>query len=162
MEKSAGIKQSIDKIKACLNTLNTKVLSISEYVSEQRMVDSETINTTMAELLKLSQAQQECQEEYLTVFPGEKCSELLSEIENKVDEYEAQMAANKLKEEAKYILVKFAGIRSDIEQCQKQLDLYAQQLNSIDKDNKMDLEEYKSAVSPYEEVIARTPVAAAP
>lgn len=151
MEKSAGIKQSINKIKACLNTLNTKVLSISEYISEQRMVDSETINTTMAELLKLSQAQQECQEEYLTVFPGEKCSELLSEIENKVDEYEAQIAANKLKEEAKYILVKFSGIRSDIEQCQKQLDLYAQQLNSIDKDNKMDLEEYKSAVSPYED-----------
>ena len=151
MEKLNCIKQSIEKIKDCLKILNTKVLSLSEFISEQRMVDSDTINTTMAELLKLSQAQQECQEEYLTIFPGEKCSELLCKIENQVNEYEAQIAANKLKEEAKYILVKFASIRSDIEQCQKQLDIYAQQLESIDADNKMDLDEYKSAIAPYED-----------
>ena len=151
MEKSISIKQSIEKIKECLKSLNIKVVSLSEYISEQKMVDSETINTTMAELLKLSQAQQECQEEFQNFFPGEKCSELLNEIENKVDEYEAQVAENKLKEEAKFILIKFASIRSDIEQCQKQLDIYAKQLESIDTDNRMNLDEYKSAVAPYED-----------
>ena len=151
MEKSIGIKQSIEKIKECLKSLNTKVMLLSKHILEQKMVDSETINTTMAELLKLSQAQQECQEEFLAVFPGEKCSELLNEIENKVDEYETQMVENKLKEEAKFILVKFASIRSDIEQCQKQLNSYAQQLKAIDADNKMNLEDYKSAVAPYED-----------
>lgn len=151
MEKSIGIKQSIEKIKDCLKMLNTKILSLSEFISEQKMVDSDTINTTMAELLKLSQVQQECQEEYLTIFPGKECSKLLCEIENQVNEYEAQMAANKLKEEAKNILVKFASIRSDIEQCQKQLDIYAQQLECIDEDNRMNLDEYKSAVAPYED-----------
>ncbi len=150
MQKIKEMRKSIQNIKECLSTLNGKITVLSEYISEQKMVEIEEINAMMSELMKLSQTQQECYNNYMEMFPNEKCSNFLSEIELKVNEIEEKVIENKRKEEAMYIIVKFESIRSDIDSCQKCLDEYAEQLRNIDA-IQMSFEEYRNAVAQYED-----------
>lgn len=146
-----NIRQSVRKIGDCLDTLESNLTEIMSLIKERKFVDSDKIEKVIENLTILSNSQKECEKEYAERFPNEECSKVLNDITAVIDKYEAELEETKLKNEAKSMTTKFACIRSSVEKCQQSLDEYAEHIRSL-YSNGMTLDEYKTAIAPYEEL----------
>ncbi|WP_044975895.1 hypothetical protein [Ruminococcus sp. HUN007] len=150
MSDTAKIRNTLDSIAKCLDSLKRSIDFISENIKTESIVNPDVISSTMKTLLELKNSQDTLKKDYPEIFPGEKCSDSLNEVISNVESYEAQLEEKKLLSKAKYIIIKFKSIRSKVEECQKYLDEYSEQLKELN-DKDLTLDEYTKAVEPYEE-----------
>lgn len=144
-EQVQQLQDSIALIRNRHKNLNKKISIIRSHIENNTMFKAKGITDIIKELCEFSKVQEKCAENYKILF-NETLSdnEKLVNIEDKITEYNNEI----LKKETGDIVKKFKTIYSDVTECQSIIDKYAVELENIDI-TKMNLDEYKSAVSDY-------------
>lgn len=150
MSDTSKIRQTIKAVSECLEALKINAEKIKVYLEDDTFIEQELISDTVMKLSELSNFEDELKKSHSELFPGEKCSDLLSDIVSETDVYESVAEARRARGRANYILIIFKSIRSEIDECQKALGDYYAKLKKLAK-RSVQTEGFLEALKPYED-----------